>query len=362
MTRHLRPRIPSQQLAILLILMWLMFAARLALAEAPPDVIRIGAPAVSGQKQSVMGVPGIARAKGWLEEEFKKEGTRFEFPGFKGGAATVNQAIAHDQIDFAYGGDLSALISRSEGAHTRVILPCGKFENAYLAVAPNSSIRSIQDLRGKRVAYFKGNYIHLQVIRILAANGMSEGDLKSINLDYSTAAAALVSGDVDAVFGGLEILVLRDRGIARVAYSTQGKQPQLTGQAGVLVREKFAEQYPQTTARLVKVWVKAALWASDPLNRDEVFRLWAGNGRTFEQMRDNYADQRFQDRMSPLLDPFFESQYQSTQTLARQLGLIRGQEVDIDKWFDRRYLDAALTELGLKTRWKPLDSQGRQVN
>lgn len=324
-----------------------------------PSVVTIGAPATAGTQQSIMGAQGIARVKGWLDAEFKGEGVTFAFPGFRGGAATVNQALANGQVDFAYAGDLVSIIGRSAAIDTRVIMPCGRLENAYLAVQPTSSIHSIADLRGRKVAYFKGSYLHLQVVKILAAHGMSEADLQSINLDYATAAAALASGDVDAVFGGLETLNLETRGIARLAYSTRGQDPHLTGQAGVLVRQAFAQQYPELVARMVKVWVKAADWASAPAHRDEVFRIWATGSRTPEQMLANYGDRPLAERLSPLLDPFLVAQYQETQKLAQRLDLLRADPFDINQWFDRQYLEAALKSLSLQNRWAALNPQGR---
>ncbi|NWB09098.1 ABC transporter substrate-binding protein [Pseudomonas sp. D5002] len=332
----------------------LTLVAGLANAETPPATIRIGAPAISGTTQAVMGIPGIARVKGWLDEEFAADGTHFEFPGFKGGAVAVSQVLANQQIDFAYSGDLISIIGHAAGIPTRMILPCGKFENAYLAVRPDSDIQGIESLRGKKVAYTKGGYIHLQVIRILAAHGLEERDIQAINLDYPTAAAALASGDIDAAFGGLETLSLRDRGIARIAYDTRGQDDTLTGQAGILVHESFAKRYPQTTARLVKVWVKVARWASDPANADEVLRIWATGNRTVELMRENYSDRPLKERLSPLLDPFLTAQYQDTQALAQKLGLLRGQPFAIDAWFDRSYLDQALQQLNLEGYWQPL--------
>ncbi|MFT3965433.1 MAG: ABC transporter substrate-binding protein [Sphingobium sp.] len=326
--------------------------------ESPPATITIGAPATAGTRQSIMGAQGIARVKGWLEEEFRRDGVRFDFPGFRGGAATVNQALANGQVDLAYAGDLVAIIGRSAGIDTRVIMPCGRFENAYLAVPPRSPIKAVADLKGRTVAYFKGSYLHLQVVKILAAHGMTEADLKSINLDHATAATALANGDVEAVFGGLETLALKDRGIARMAYSTRGQDPRLTGQAAVLVRGEFAERYPRTLARIAKVWVRAADWASDPAHRDEVFRLWATGSRTPEQMLYNYGDRPLVERVSPLIDPFLLAQFEETQKLAAQLGLLRGKPFDIERWFDRHYLDEALRDLSLQKRWRPLGPLG----
>lgn len=324
-----------------------------------PSVIAIGAPAVAGTQQSIMGAQGIARVKGWLAEEFRGEGISFAFPGFRGGAASVNQALANGQIDFAYAGDLVAIIGHAAGVGTRLIMPCGRLENAYLAVRPDSSIRSIEDLRGRKVAYFKGSYLHLQVVKILAGHGLAEQDLESVNLDYATAAAALANGDVEAVFTGIEALGLRDRGIARLAYSTQGKDPRLTGQAGVLVRDDFARRHPGIVRRMVNVWTKAADWSSDPAHQDEVLRAWATGKRTVEQLRANYGDVPLRVRLSPLLDPFLRSQFGETQRLAQQLGLLRGKPFDIDHWFDDQYLESALKSLSLQDRWVALNPLGR---
>ena len=327
--------------------------------DGKPDVITIGAPAVAGTQQSIMGAQGIARVKGWLDKEFRADGIRFAFPGFRGGAASVNQALANGQIDFAYAGDLVAIIGHAAGVGTRLLMPCGRFENAYLAVRPDSSIRSIEDLRGRKVAYFKGSYLHLQVVKILAAHGLAEQDFKSVNLDYATAAAALANGDVEAVFAGIEALGLKDRGIARLAYSTQGKDPRLTGQAGVLVRDAFARRHPGIVGRMVKVWTKAANWASDPSHEDEVLRAWATGKRTPAQLRTNYGDKPLSVRLSPLLDPFLRSQFGETQRLAQQLGLLRGKPFNIDHWFDDQYLESALKSLSLQDRWVALDPLGR---
>ncbi len=264
------------------------------------------------------------------------------------------------RLIFLVMGTLS-IIGRSSGMRTRLILPANKMENAYLVVRTNSPIRSVQDLRDKKVAFFKGNYIHLQVIRILAAHGMTEKDIHSINLDHSTAAAALVAGDVNAVFGGSEVLNLRDLGSARIVYSTHGQPPRQTAQAGILVREAFSEKYPETTARFVKVLVKAAYWGSIPDHRDDVYTIWTSSYRTYPQLKEDYGDRPLSDRLSPLLDPFFVAQYKDTQNLAESLGLLRGSKFDIEKWFDARYLNAALKELKLEHYWIALDADGKRA-
>ncbi len=347
-------------LAVFPILLLSIFHSIPADAETPPSVIRFGAPSGFAKSTLVGGIiVGVANYKGWLAEEFRNDKVKLEFPTFKGGAPMVGQALANGQLDFAVQGDLMSVIGRSAGLKTRLILPSVKQANAYLAVPVNSDIKSVNDLRGKRVAYFKGNYIHLQVIRILAEHGMTEKDIRSIYLDPASSAPALASGDVDALFGASDMLGLRDKGLAKIVYSTRGS-PWLTAQSGFLVRQEFAEKYPETTARVVKIIVKTAHWMSDPANRQQVFDLWTSDRALRENTEEDYGKGRpLDDKVSPLMDPFYVSRYKATVEDAERLGLLRGAPFDVNQWFDRTYLNAALKELKLENYWHPLNAQGK---
>lgn len=327
--------------------------ANTTLAEDHPEVVRIGAPAISGDQQVVWPPMAVARAQGLFEKEFAKDGIRFEFPGFKGGGPMVGQALANGQIDFAANGDMISIIGRSNGIKSRLIFASSRGSNAYLLVKPGSSIKSVEDLRGKKVAYPKGNYIQLQVIRILETKGMKESDFQNVNLRGPAAVNALNNGDIDAFFTGIDTMAAVERGLAQVAYSTQGESGKLTGQTALLVSEDFAEQYPEITERIVKVLTKAAHWASEPENREQAFQYWATSGQTVETLRSDYGD-RLVARLSPLLDPFYLNYYQQTQKLIADLGLLRGGAFDTESWFDRSYLDQALKELHLEHYWTPV--------
>lgn len=335
------------------------FAAQ---AETPPPVIRFGSPLITSNPALVGGmVVGIANAKGWLQDEFAKDHVRLEFDTFKGGAPAVGQGLANKQLDFAVQGDLMSVIGRSAGLPTTLLLPSVKLGNAYLAVPPGSSIGKITDLRGKRVAYFKGNFVHLQVLRILAANGMTEKDIKSIFLDPSTSIAAIASGDVDAVFGGSELLPARDRGVVKLVYGTRGQSPDLTAQSGFIGRTAFIKAYPETTQRIVNVLVRTARWASEPANRDQVFALWSNDGQRRSDLEEDYGDRPLSDRMSPLLDAFYLQRYQATMDQAAELGLLRGPTFDLGQWIQPSFLQSALKSEGLEGYWRPLDINGHRV-
>lgn len=323
--------------------------------SAAPLIIRYGAPDWTLRDKVYWGVPGVARYKGWLQEEFAKDGIQLEFIGFKGGAPAVGQALANKQIDLAGQGDLLSIIGRSAGLKTRIIFPLDKLVNANLAVPLKSTIASVKDLRGKRVAYNKGNQIHLQVLRILAANGLAEKDIRSVYLDPSSAATALATGDVDAVFGSLELLPLRDSGVARIVYSTRGGPAGLTSYNALVVREEFLAQHPDLAQRFVNVLVRTAHWVSQPEHRDEAVKIWGmGPVRASTYFVEDFSDRPWADRISPLLDPLLIRHYKETQIQIGKLGLLRGPATDIEQWIEPRFLRQALRAQGLEDYWQPL--------
>lgn len=340
-----------------------VLAGQASAQNARPKVIRIGAPTVAVDPDSFHGSLGIARYKGWVDEAFGKLGIKVEYVGYRGGAPQVGQALANGQIDVAWQGDMLSLIGKSSGIDSHIVLPMAKLSNAYLVVAPNSPIKSVRDLRGKKVSYAKGNQIQLQVIRILAANGMTERDIRSVALDAATAQAALASGDVDAVFSGSDVLALRDRGLARIVYSTRGQAADATAFNSLLVRDEFAQQAPEAVQALVTTLVRTLYWATQPENKDELFRIWSKGslGVSRAYLEEDYQGRPLKQYLSPLFDPMFVSHYQQTQDALVQLKLLRGQKVDVERWIDRRYLDKAVAQLGLQGYWPQLDAQGRPI-
>ncbi len=338
----------------------LLATALAASAQAAPDTIRIGvATAGGGDPVTWGGSPGgVARANNWLEEEFKASGIKVEWLFFKGAGPAVNEALSNKQIDFAYQGDLPSIVGRSNGLKTKVLLVSGARNNLYLVTPTQSAIQSIKDLKGRTVSIFRGTNGHLVAINVLAAEGLAERDIKGVNLDTGSAQAALVSNGVDAAFGGYEWFKVRDQGLAKVVYSTQGRDPALTRQAALLVRSEFEQANPAEVQRVVDVFVRAAHWSSEEKNRDELFRIWARSGTPVASWTAEFDKQPLAQRNSPLADDFIVARYKAVVGDALKLKLIR-REVTIDDWFDTRYLKAALKKQGLEGYWAASDAKGR---
>ncbi len=339
----------------------LLLTATPALAE--PVTIRVGYAAIGvGNRPFVGGSSAaLAHAEGYLEAEFRADpDVRVEWFFFKGAGPAVNEAIANGQLDFALQGDLPSVIGRSNGLKTKLLLASGARAPIYVAVPPGSDITGIRDLKGRKVAIFRGTNLHLAFNKVLAANGLTEKDLKAINMDAATAKAALATRDVDAALGQSDLLALEEQGTAKVIYTSKGDNPAFGRHAHVLVTEAFEARHPDLTARVVKAFVRAADWASDEANREALYAVWSKSGIPASNFRAEFEGTPLALRNSPLFDPFLIEQYRIQALQAKEHGLLR-RDVSIDGWFDLRYLDAALKELKLERRWTPHDADGRAI-
>ena len=332
----------------------------LAATDSKATTIRIGVaqPAI-GQPPGFGGSSiAVAHAKGWFEEEFKRDGIQVEWLFFKGAGPAVNEALTNNQLDFTVQGDLPAIIAKAAGLKTRLVVANGVRSNIYIGVPPDSPLKTVADLRGKRVSLFRGTNMHLPALRLLEAHGLTERDLRILNLDTAGYLTALSTRDIDAAIGSMDILRLRDKGQVRVLYSSKNDSPIFTRQGHLLVTDRFAEANPQLLQRVVNVAVRTARWASDEANRDEVLRLWARAGTPFEHWKEDYAGEPLRVRLNPNFDPFLVGRYQDAIDQAQRFKLSRA-KFELAPWIDTRWLQVALREQKLENFWPVYQANGK---
>jgi len=324
-----------------------------------PNVVRIGVAngGVGTPPRTGGSTVGIVNAQGLLEKEFERDGIQVQWIFFKGAGPAVNEALVNKQLDFAWQGDLPSIVHRAGGVKTKIIVGSGVRNGLYLGVPPDSTITRLEDLKGKRVAVFKGTNLHLAAVRALAAKGLKETDLKLINLDTAGAQAALVTKDIDAAFGYVELFALREKGAAKVVWSAAQDSYRFTRQTVLLVTDDFAQRHPQVVQRVVNTVVKAARAYSDEQQRGELFAQWGKAELPERFWREDFIGQPLRVRVSPLLDPFLVARYKDAAAEAHALKLTRSVP-EIDSWFDRRYLDVALKELKLEGYWPQYAADG----
>lgn len=324
-----------------------------------PTVIRFGSPIVgSGNRPIAYGsFYATAQTKALFEQEFKKDGIKIEWNNFKGAGPAVNEAVANNLLDITWEGDLPALIGKAGGLNTLLLLASG-FLNTYLVVPNNSTAEKLEDLKGKKVAVFKGTAPQLSAAKILAEHGLTEKDFRTISMDGNTAIAALTTGDVDAIWTGGSAYQLVDRGVGKIVYDTRSRSYELASQGFVLVHGDFEKKYPQIVQRIVNVLVKESAWSSDPKNKVQALQLWAKSGVPYSSLQRDVEGIDFKRSQSPLLDPFFLANIKRNATQAQKLNLLLG-EVNIDEWQQPKYLQQALKDLKLEGFWTTYNTQGQ---
>jgi sulfonate transport system substrate-binding protein len=326
-----------------------------------PITIRFGFANVGVDNRQFSGGSAIATAHSehYIENELKDlPNVKVEWLFFKGAGPAVNEAFANGQLDFASQGDLPQVIGRANGLKTLQLLANGAHGPMYLATPPDSDIRSIKDLKGRKVALFRGTNNHLAAVKVLAANGLSERDFQGINMDEASANAALASHSIDAAFGNYGLLLLQEQGLAKIVYTTKGDNPAFERQGTLIAAEGFVKQHPDLTQRIVTAIVKAAYWTSHEENREASFEIWARSGRPASVYRTDFAGQSMKYRNSPLIDDFLIEQYRVQAQQAREFGLIR-HDVSVDGWFDPEFLNVALKQLGLEHYWTRYGADGK---
>ncbi|MCJ2091146.1 ABC transporter substrate-binding protein [Methylobacterium sp. J-072] len=334
-----------------------------SLARAEPLTIRIGFASIGVDNRPFAGgdTLAVAHAEGYVQRALQADpDVKVEWSFFKGAGPAVNEAIANGQLDFALQGDLPSIIGRASGLKTKILAATGAHAPTYLAVADGSSIKGVTDLRGRKVSIFRGTNNHLAVVKILAANGLTERDLQVLNMDTATTNAALASRDIEAAFGNFPLISLAEQKKAAIVYATKGNDRGLERQSALLVTEAFERAHPDLVAKVVKALVEAARWSSDEANRDALIAVWAKSGTPASVFRYDLADQELRYRNSPLVDPFFVEQYRVQARQAKAFGLIR-RDVDVTGWFEPHYVDQAVRELGLERYWERFGPDGKPL-
>lgn len=336
----------------------LLLGAQVALAQSVPEVIRIGVPDLSTRaKPYAPGLLGVAHQRQQLEQAFAQQGTRVEWHFFRGAGPAINEAFANGQLDFAALGDLAAIIGRASGLDTRLLLG-SRGTHLFLASTPQAGIRQIQDLKGKRVALYRGTADQLSFGRVLANAGLSEKDLKIINLDWTAAMAALVAGQIDATWSNYNLLTLRSQGI-EVPLSTQSMPLLATTQSGLVASQGFIQRYPEATQTLVDVLVSNAAWLKVPEHYEQyLVQQEQASGIPAVLAREEAAGADLDFRFSPRLDAFLSTSFSQSIEQAKALRLIR-RSFEVKDWFAPQFVEQALRRQQLQGTWPDYDSQGR---
>ena len=197
------------------------------------------------------------KAKGFLEDDLKKDGIAVEWAK-SGGSNVAIGFLNAGKVDFGSTAGAAALVGKIDGAAIKSIYVYSKPEWTALVVKPDSPIKTVADLKGKRVAAARGTDPHIFLTRALAENGLSPNDVSVVVMAHANGKAAMEAGDVDA-WAGLDPLMAdaEVNGTGRLFF----RAPDFNTYGVLNVSTTFAEKYPSTVKRVLAAYEQARLWS-----------------------------------------------------------------------------------------------------
>jgi sulfonate transport system substrate-binding protein len=160
-----------------------------AQAEAALKEIRVG--------YQKTGVLVIARQRATLENHFKSAGIEVKWVEFSSGPPMM-EAMNVGSIDYGAVGDSPPVFAQAAGA--AIVYAAGQpiTNGQGILVPQNSAIRTIADLKGKRIGFTKGSSAHNIVVQTLEKAGLTYNDITPVYLTPPDAGPAFVNGSIDA--------------------------------------------------------------------------------------------------------------------------------------------------------------------
>jgi NitT/TauT family transport system substrate-binding protein len=134
----------------------------------------------------------VAIDKGW----FKEAGVEVKFDWFDYGASMDAFAAGKEDAVFVTNGD--ALVVGSGGAKNTMIL-ITDYSNGNDMIIGKPGIKSLKDLKGKKVGTELGIVDHLLLLDGLEKSGMKESDITLVNTKINDTPQALAAGDLAAI-------------------------------------------------------------------------------------------------------------------------------------------------------------------
>jgi NitT/TauT family transport system substrate-binding protein len=154
-------------------------------------------------------------------------------------------------------------------------------------IVSKAAIKTIKDLRGKRVAVNRGSVSDFFLNVLLRQNGMSERDLNIVNMRQDDAGAAFLGGKVDAAVTWEPWLSRAKRAPGGHVLIDSSKTPGLIVDV-LLFRRDVLRAHPDAIRAVIAGWYRAVeYWKQNPDDADAVMARavggWLKDVKTFKE-------------------------------------------------------------------------------
>jgi sulfonate transport system substrate-binding protein len=215
------------------------------------NVIRLG-----HQKYGTLSIVRMQRS---IEERLKPLGVTVRWNQFATGPQLL-EALNAGRLDFGHAGEAPPVNAQAAGASLLYVgsQPPNPAGEAIL-VLPDSPIRQIADLAGKRVAFNKGSNVHYFVVKALEKAGLDYADIQPVFLPPADARAAFERKNVDA-------WAIWDPFFAAAQHATDARiltdgQDIVANREFFLSSQHFAQTHPDRLEIILDVIAETAEWA-----------------------------------------------------------------------------------------------------
>ncbi|WP_321782906.1 sulfonate ABC transporter substrate-binding protein [Burkholderia pyrrocinia] len=203
----------------------------------------------------------VLKARGTLEKRLASQGVAVQWLEFPAGPQLL-EGLNAGAIDVGTVGETPPIFAQAAGVDFVYIgneppAPQGEA----IVVLPDSPIRNVAQLRGKKVAFNKGSNVHYLLVKALEHAGLAYTDIQPIYLTPADARAAFVQRSVDAWVIWDPYLAAAERQLgARVIANGEGL---VRNTQYYLAARKYASAYPQVLRALLDEVDAVDRWARD---------------------------------------------------------------------------------------------------
>jgi sulfonate transport system substrate-binding protein len=201
----------------------------------------------------------VVKARHTLDDQLAKRAIKIDWILFPAGPQLL-EAMNAGAIDLGHTGEAPPIFAQAANNPFVYIGnqrpdPSGEA----ILVADNSPIKSVADLKGKKVALNKGSNVHYLLVRALESAGLKYSDIYPVYLPPADARAAFDSGKIDAwVIWDPFLTVARVATKARTLVDGTGL---VANREFFLANREFVQAHPEIVDDLTKAVDEASSWA-----------------------------------------------------------------------------------------------------
>ena len=144
------------------------------------------------------GYLSLLKGRGTLEQRLAPLKVAVKWTEFTAGPVQL-EALNVGSIDFGDVGEAPPIFAQAAGAPLAyVAATVPRPQSEAVLVPKGSAIRSVADLKGRKVAFNKGSNVHYFLVKLLHRHGLQYADVNAVFLPPADARAAFEKGSIDA--------------------------------------------------------------------------------------------------------------------------------------------------------------------